>query len=1213
MKKLIFLFIIMFTFSLYSQTIKIISVDASKYPKMKAEFTVEDATKKELREVVLPADLILKDGGKVKTITNKFCEVGKFKFSLVLTLDKSGSMLDDINANAAQAPNRRIDAAMFSAKALVDALPGYPNDPLADIALTAFSAGPISNVPFFRPHDILKWFTYNQDSVKKEIDLIKPVGATDYNVAFLGNKNQNILGIMDLCDAAKYKPVVIFLTDGEHNPPAPVKPVDVGGIIARAKASGTTVFAVTLGLDVTPELASITSQTGGQAYGNLKDGDQISGIYFDILSKVTNFGKLSPCTIEWDATCDGGVLDLSITKPFAASATFSYNVDPTVKPDLDITPRNFTILNTAKGVTTSQNVVLKALKNNITFDALPVSADPRFVIDLKGKTIPFTILKGDSLKITINYTPTDTSCITSNITFGSTACTGNVMTASGGFIFAEDINCGFTPKGTPSLKTYTKKFCNYSCVSVTITGVQKGGANGNEFVFKNSPANLLVPSGTCVPLTIEFTPTDVTQRVGTFLVKTDKGDFSANMSGSGSGLADIQVNPTFNATNISCLNPSSTITIPVSNPGALDLFITNVSTDNTDFVVSPTTKIFTVSPGLSKNIVVVYSSATNGPATANLTIFSNADAKAAVIVALTGRKDDIALQYVENVDVDFGILCPNEVATKIVNIKNIGNITSNVISTKTKTEFKNTTADGTYIAGEIKPNTLQFTSAKDGNYTDILTFRDECGVVYNINMKAKVETPLVTSPAINITTTIGAPKTVQITLSNATSRLITVSSAKFIDALNVTIAELTIVPTTFDVPANGSKIVDVTYTPTPTNPNVVTGVLELTGTLPCASTSTITSIGNPDKAVATLGMLMTNTGYLGQDVVIPVFLKSKTRFAESKAVSVTANISFDATLLKPIGTTPLGTVTGGIRTIPVTFPSDKSNNDEVLSNLNFNVLSTATVTSTDLTITPTPKTDNNAVNIIIENGKFNLSTSVATLSLIKAADFHQEPGATIAFPINLIDPNGSLKAFNQGIKTQVRFNGTVLESVGIPSKQGVGNERIIDIVKNIVFPVASNVKDNSPQAPITYPIQTITFRAMLGTEVNTRVIVENADVITGKVLVNPDSVMFTLDGVCISGGIRLFDPTKTEFQLNQINPNPINGITSIEYHILELGNHKMFVIDMLGNQVLEIFNDNFKEGNYSTKFDASTLPSGAYRIILQSPTEIKSQIVQVMK
>lgn len=1211
MKKLIFLLLLLFTFNSFAQTtIKIVSVDASKYPKMSAEFVVKN-NNVEVRDKPL-TDFILKDGGVVKTITKTFCEPNLKKFSLILTIDKSGTMAYDLNSdNSASAPNRRIDAAINAGKTLIDALPGYPEFPRADVALTAFSSGaPIPQFGF-SPHEILKWFTYNIDSVKKKMEKINPQGGTNYNLAFLGDPNLGVMGIMDLCDNARYTPIVIFLTDGLHDDN--FGQVKVGTIVQRALNSPikTTIFALTLGFDISPELASLTQATGGVAYKTLTEQD-ISNKFLEILSKVDNIGNLPPCTVEWDATCDGGALELKYV-PAGISATFNYNVDPLLKPDLDINPRNFMLLNTAKGLTTTQNVKLKALKNDITFDTPPVSADSRFVVDLNGKTIPFTLKKNDSITVIIKYTPTDTSCVSSNITFGGTACTGKVMTANGGFLYAEDINCGFTPKGQPSTKTYTKKFCNYFCEDVTITGIQIGGANGNEFAFKNAPANLVVKSGTCVDLTVEFTPSDVTSRVATFNVITDKGNFGANLSGSGSGLADIQVAASLNATNISCVKPSSTITIPVTNPGALDLDISNVSSDNADFVVDPTTKVLKIAPGKSKNIYVTFNSATNGPSTAKLTISSNADAKATVVVNLSGTRDNIALQYVENVDVDFGVLCPNEVVSKIVNIKNVGTITSNVISSLTKTDFKNTTANGTYTAGETKPNSIQFSSATNGNFTDVLTFRDECSITYNINLKAKVETPLITAPAINVTTTIGSPKTIKVTLSNNTSRPITISSAKFVDALKVSIAELTIAPTSFTVLANSTYVVDVTYTPINTNPNVVTGVLELTGTLPCASTSTITSTGNPDKAIATLGLLMTNTGYLGQAVTIPLSLKNKIKFAESMAKTVSADISFDATVLSPTKLTPVGTVTNGIRTIPVVFKSDQTNNDETLI-LDFNVLSSATVTSTALTIKPTPVSDNKAVNIIIENGLFTINTSTAQLSLIKSSDFHQEAGKTIDFPIKLIDANGTLKAFNQGIKSQVRYNGSVLESVGMTSKAGVkANERVVDISQNIVFPEFDKGKDNSPQAPITYPVKTITFRAMLGTEVNTTVYVENVDVLTGKILVNPDSSIFTLDGVCLQGGTRLYDPTKSEFMLSQINPNPVSGITNVNYHILEMGIHKMWIIDMLGNKVLEIMNDNFNEGNYVSKFDASSLPSGAYRIILQSPTEIQSQIIQVMK
>jgi hypothetical protein len=437
MKKILLLLLVALYANLISQSIKVIGVDASNYPKMKAEFIIKDSTGKELRDEVQISNLKLIDAYDTRTITNKFCEFGKYKFSLVLTLDKSTSMLDDINGNSAARPNRRIDAAMFSAKSLVDALPGYPDNPLADVALTAFSAGPVSNVPFFRPHDILKWFTYNRDSLKKEIDLIKPVGATDYNVAFLGNSSLGVLGIMDLCEVAKYKPVVIFLTDGMHSPPAPVKPVDVAEIVTRAKRSGTTIYAVTLGLDVTPELASITSQTGGQAYGNLKDGDQISSVYFDILTKASASGKQSPCTFEWETKCDGARGELSISKPIVASTTFTYYIDKIYKPTLNVVPTNLYFSNSGIGAPQTKNITLTAVNRDVQFDSLPKFSNPRFQFDFNGKTFPLTLKKEASIVFKVIYTPTDTIQKGQAFTFNTSACFGNYFDCD---FFKTDVN-----------------------------------------------------------------------------------------------------------------------------------------------------------------------------------------------------------------------------------------------------------------------------------------------------------------------------------------------------------------------------------------------------------------------------------------------------------------------------------------------------------------------------------------------------------------------------------------------------------------------------------------------------------------------------------------------------------------------------------------------------------------------------------------------------
>jgi hypothetical protein len=83
------------------------------------------------------------------------------------------------------------------------------------------------------------------------------------------------------------------------------------------------------------------------------------------------------------------------------------------------------------------------------------------------------------------------------------------------------------------------------------------------------------------------------------------------------------------------------------------------------------------------------------------------------------------------------------------------------------------------------------------------------------------------------------------------------------------------------------------------------------------------------------------------------------------------------------------------------------------------------------------------------------------------------------------------------------------------------------------------------------------------------------------------------------------------FWLNQNYPNPFNPSTSINYQILELSFVTLKVFDVLGREVITLVNEEKPVGNYETKFDATSLPSGIYiyRIQARDFIEIKKMIL----
>jgi hypothetical protein len=64
--------------------------------------------------------------------------------------------------------------------------------------------------------------------------------------------------------------------------------------------------------------------------------------------------------------------------------------------------------------------------------------------------------------------------------------------------------------------------------------------------------------------------------------------------------------------------------------------------------------------------------------------------------------------------------------------------------------------------------------------------------------------------------------------------------------------------------------------------------------------------------------------------------------------------------------------------------------------------------------------------------------------------------------------------------------------------------------------------------------------------------------------------------------------------LMQNYPNPFNPVTTINYQISETSLVTLKIYDTLGREITTLVNKQLSPGNYSVKFNGSSLPSGLY-------------------
>ncbi len=91
--------------------------------------------------------------------------------------------------------------------------------------------------------------------------------------------------------------------------------------------------------------------------------------------------------------------------------------------------------------------------------------------------------------------------------------------------------------------------------------------------------------------------------------------------------------------------------------------------------------------------------------------------------------------------------------------------------------------------------------------------------------------------------------------------------------------------------------------------------------------------------------------------------------------------------------------------------------------------------------------------------------------------------------------------------------------------------------------------------------------------------------------------------------------TPEQFELDQNFPNPFNPTTSIRFNLPMDSNVKLNVFNVLGEEVVELLNENITAGYHSVNFDGSTLNSGIYFYKLEANnfTQIRKMMLVKVK
>jgi len=109
---------------------------------------------------------------------------------------------------------------------------------------------------------------------------------------------------------------------------------------------------------------------------------------------------------------------------------------------------------------------------------------------------------------------------------------------------------------------------------------------------------------------------------------------------------------------------------------------------------------------------------------------------------------------------------------------------------------------------------------------------------------------------------------------------------------------------------------------------------------------------------------------------------------------------------------------------------------------------------------------------------------------------------------------------------------------------------------------------------------------------------------------NTDSINFLLSRFTV-GIKQINSEVPDNFKLYQNYPNPFNSMTNVKWQMLNAGNVKIVLYDVLGKEIVTLVNEKQLPGVYEVMFDASSLPSGIYfyKLTAGDYSEVKKMVL----
>ncbi len=263
-------------------------------------------------------------------------------------------------------------------------------------------------------------------------------------------------------------------------------------------------------------------------------------------------------------------------------------------------------------------------------------------ISVSGLTLPATVAAGQSVSLTVSFSPTSTGWVGSEVTVTSTASNSNLQI---GF-HANGVSIDPMTAAPSSLSFGSVSVGSSSALSVSLTNTGSGietltafQTTGSGFSVSGPSLPLVLNKGQSTTLTVTFAPPSSGTLTGSIFVPGP--GLSIPLTGTGaSGSGQLTVAPasmSFGNVDIgSSTTQASTIT---ANGGSVT--ISSASSSSSQFSLSGLSLPMTLNSGQSASINIAFAPTTSGAASATLTFTTSTSTKSTEALSGTG----VSTQY----------------------------------------------------------------------------------------------------------------------------------------------------------------------------------------------------------------------------------------------------------------------------------------------------------------------------------------------------------------------------------------------------------------------------------------------------------------------------------------------------------------------------------------------------------------------------------------